>query len=302
MPGLVNAVEPAEHTSEPNPPNRPGLAANSLTARWAADWRLIMLAPSALLLQVAHPVIGSGVAEHSVFKTDPIGRFDRSYWPTLALAFYGDDTAAYGRDIRAMHKPIGGVDHAGRSYHSWDPEAYFFVLATAYFASEVAATKFGPGLTEAQRVELYAGYRQMALLAGLPERAAPADLASFREWFGRVLSERLEHHPSVDDVFATMSRPPVQAPVPEWLWKLVMWRVVGPLAVWVNVGVLPPDFRERIGRQWTERDERRLGRFAGLVRTVDRVLPPPLRNITRVVAMRRKEQIMKNVRRAAQTA
>ncbi|WP_433682026.1 oxygenase MpaB family protein [Nocardia sp. CA-119907] len=277
----------------------PGLHKDSLTARLAADWRLIMLAPSALLLQVAHPVIGSGVAEHSIFKTDPIGRFDRSYWPTLALAFYGDDTAAYGRDIRAMHKGIGGVDHAGRRYHAWEPEAYFFVLATAHWATETVATRFGSGLTEAQRADLYDGWRHTALLAGLPQRAVPKDLSSFETWFDQVVHERLEHHPSVDDVLETMSRPPVTAPIPAWLWKLVMWRIVGPLAVWVNTGVLPPSVRARLGLEWSARDERWLRRYAAMIRLVDRVMPPPLRTITRVVALRRKDQIMNNIRRAA---
>lgn len=280
----------------------PGLASDSLTARWAADWRLIMLAPSALLLQVAHPVIGSGVAQHSVFRSDPFGRFDRSYWPTLALAFYGADTAAYGRDIKAMHKPIGGVDDAGRRYHAWDPEAYFWVLATGYFASAVAATRFGPGLSDVQRTELYAGWRQMALLAGLPERAAPQDLPSFEQWFDRVLAERLERHRSVDDVLATMSRPPAPWRIPGWLWRPVMWRLVGPLAVWVNIGVLPPVARDRLGLTWTARDERWLGRYATVIRTVDRVLPPPLRTITRGIALWRKDSIMRTVRRAAEAA
>ncbi|MCP2319684.1 Uncharacterized conserved protein, DUF2236 family [Nocardia amikacinitolerans] len=284
------------------PRDLPGLGKDTLTARWAADWRLIMLAPSALLLQVAHPVIGAGVAQHSVFKTDPFGRFDRSYWPTLALAFYGDDTAAYGRDIKAMHKPIGGVDHAGRRYHAWDPEAYFFVLATAHWASEIAATRFGRGLTETQRAELYAGWRHTALLAGLPERAAPADLASFEKWFDRVLRERLEHHPTVDDVLATLSRPPRPARVPRWLWSPVMWRMVGPLAVWVNVGVLPPEFRALIGRTWTDRDERLLRCYAVLIRALNVVMPPPLRTITKHVAVWRKDRVMRAVGAAAAVA
>ncbi|WP_062980719.1 oxygenase MpaB family protein [Nocardia anaemiae] len=297
MTGLAEASDPnALHA------DLPGLSKDSLTARLAADWRLIMLAPSALLLQVAHPVIGSGVADHSIFKTDPIGRFDRSYWPTLALAFYGDDSAAYGRDIRAMHKGIGGVDHAGRRYHAWEPEAYFFVLATAHWATEIVATRFGSGLTESQRADLYDGWRHTALLAGLPEHAVPVDLPAFEMWFERVVRERLEHHPTVDDVLQTMSRPPVQAPIPAWLWKLLMWRIVGPLAVWVNTGVLPPVLRERLGLEWTARDECWLRRYAAVIRGVDRVLPPPLRTITRIVALRRKGQIMNNIRRAAEAA
>lgn len=276
-----------------------GVAADSLTARYAADWRLVMLAPSALLLQVAHPVIGSGVAEHSVFKTDTLGRFERSYWPTIALAFYGDDTAAYGRDIRAMHKGIGGVDHAGRRYHAWEPDAYFWVLGTAYWASTVIADTFGKGLSHSEKEELYAGWRHASLLAGLRERDIPADVAAFEKFFDQLLTERLEHHPSVDDVVATMRRAPTPDGVPAWLWKPVMWGVVGPFAVWVNTGVLPPRARDLLGLEWSARDERLMRWWVRVVKVTDRVLPRPVREIGRTVALWRKDKIIADIHRAA---
>ncbi|MBF6332863.1 oxygenase MpaB family protein [Nocardia transvalensis] len=280
----------------------PGLAPDAPAARYAADWRLMLFAPAALLLQVAHPVIGSGVAEHSIYRVDPVRRFDRSYWPTLALAFYGDDTAAYGRDIRALHKPIGGVDHAGRRYHAWDPEAYFWVLATGYWASTLIADRIEDGLAPAERRELYAGWRQMSLLAGLRDRDAPADLAGFEEYFERVLTTRLEHHPSVDDVYEVMRRPPAPARVPGLVWKPIMWGIVGPFAAWVNTGVLPPQVRELLGRTWTRRDERLLRLFFRVVRVIDRVLPRRLRMITRTVALWRRDRIMAQVRTSAEAA
>jgi|GEM_PF-6652878 len=81
-----------------------------------------------------------------------------------------------------------------------------------------------------------------------------------------------------------------------------MWRLVGPLALWVNTGVLPPVLRERIGVEWTARDERWLCRYATGVRAVGHILPRPLREITRVVALWRKDQIMTDIRRAAEAA
>lgn len=273
-----------------------GLAPDSLTARSAADWRLIMVAPAALLLQTAHPVIGSALVDYSVFRTDPLGRFDRSYWATLSLAFYGEETADYGRDIRALHKSMGGTDHLERRYHAYDPEAYFFVLATGYWASTVVAEKFGPGLSRLEKQELYAGWRQMTLLAGLRERDAPASLDEFEPWFDRVLSERLERHPSVDHLFDTLRRPPVPPKVPGLLWRPIMWGIVGPLAVWVNTGVLPPQVRELLGRSWTDRDEKLMRWWVRLVKATHLVLPPPIKNSTRVVALRRKNSIMRSVR------
>ncbi|SUD49044.1 Uncharacterized protein conserved in bacteria [Nocardia otitidiscaviarum] len=298
---MASPVSEIYATDDPEPARR-GVAPDSPAARYAADWRLIMLAPSALLLQVAHPVIGSGVAQHSVYTTDPLGRFDRSYWPTIALAFYGDDTAAYGRDIRAMHRGITGVDHAGRRYHAWEPEAYFWVLGTAYWACTVVADRFGRGLSRTEKAELYAGWRQASLLAGLRERDAPSEVADFDRFFERMLTERLEHHPSVDDVLATLRRPPAPAGMPALLWRPIMWGIVGPFAAWVNTGVLPPRVRDLLGLEWTARDEALLRGWAVLVRTVDRVLPRPVREIGRTVALRRKDAITATARHAASGA
>ncbi len=36
--------------------------------------RQLLMLPAALTLQVAHPAVGAGVDEHSVFRTDPWGR------------------------------------------------------------------------------------------------------------------------------------------------------------------------------------------------------------------------------------
>ncbi|MEU6587443.1 oxygenase MpaB family protein [Nocardia sp. NPDC046763] len=284
--------------SHPNPaaPQVPGLAPDSPAARSAADWRLIMLAPAALLLQAAHPVIGSALVDYSVFRTDPFGRFDRSYWATLALAFYGEEAADYGRDIRALHKSMGGTDQQGRRYHAYDPEAYFFVLATGYWASTVVAEKFGSGLSRSEKEELYAGWRQMTLLAGLRERDAPATLDEFEPWFDQVLTERLENHPSVEHLFDTLRHPPAPAWIPGLLWKPIMWGVVGPLGVWINTGALPPQVRELFGRSWTDRDEQLMRWWVRLIKATHLLLPPPIKKITRVVALRRKNAIMKSVR------
>ncbi|WP_244164887.1 oxygenase MpaB family protein, partial [Streptomyces silaceus] len=43
----------------------------------AGDIRMFLMLPPALAMQVAHPAVGAGVDEHSVFRTDPWGRGER---------------------------------------------------------------------------------------------------------------------------------------------------------------------------------------------------------------------------------
>ena len=68
---------------EPAPPP-PGGVLWSL----AGDIRGLLMLPAALTLQVAHPAVGAGVDEHSVFRTDPWGRGERSL-SSLQLWVYG---------------------------------------------------------------------------------------------------------------------------------------------------------------------------------------------------------------------
>lgn len=52
------------------------------------DVRELLMLPAALALQVAHPAVAAGVDEHSVFRTDPWGRAERSLH-SLQLWVYG---------------------------------------------------------------------------------------------------------------------------------------------------------------------------------------------------------------------
>ncbi len=64
--------------------------------------------------------------------------------------------------------------------------------------------------------------------------------------------------------------------VPALLWRPFA-AVAARCALLVTVGVLPPVLRERLGLAWTTRQERRLRRFARVVRFLMALVPPPLR-------------------------
>jgi uncharacterized protein (DUF2236 family) len=258
-----------------------------LASELAGDWRFLLLVGTGLLMQVAHPVIGGGVADHSSYQTDPFGRFDRSVWPVLAMVIMGDEAASFSADLRAMHRGIGGVDHEGRRYHAWDPEGAFLVPATACYAAELSADLFGSPLSAGQREQVYAGWRRAALDFGIPEREVPVDHAAYREWLGVVSRERLEDHPTARAVLSTLRRPPAPPRVPRPLWAALGRPVVGGLATLVTVGTLPPDLRERLGLEWTRGDARKLAAFAWIVRRVNAVLPRSIRTLPGRLVRRR---------------
>ena len=69
------------------------------------------------------------MAEHSIFREDPWRRLRESLDPVLETV-YAADGAEVGARIREAHRAIRGTNASGRRYSAWEPEAYWFVLAS----------------------------------------------------------------------------------------------------------------------------------------------------------------------------
>ncbi|HEY8800211.1 MAG TPA: oxygenase MpaB family protein, partial [Candidatus Limnocylindrales bacterium] len=79
---------------------------------WALNREAMLLlgaGPRALLLQLAHPLVAAGVADHSDFRTDPWARLRATLRSYLAIV-YGTGTAARAeiRRLNALHRTITG--------------------------------------------------------------------------------------------------------------------------------------------------------------------------------------------------
>src|SRR5260221_7804043 len=63
----------------------------------------------ALLLEVAHPLVAAGVAEHSDFRRDPFGRLQRTLTAITALSLEPRDAAlAAARGVARAHARVRG--------------------------------------------------------------------------------------------------------------------------------------------------------------------------------------------------
>jgi uncharacterized protein (DUF2236 family) len=76
----------------------------------------------ALLLQTLHPAAMAGVAEHSEFRTDMLGRLARTS-RFLAVTTFGhvDDAQAAVDAVRALHERVTGTLPDGTPYAATDP-------------------------------------------------------------------------------------------------------------------------------------------------------------------------------------
>ena len=251
---------------------------HSVTWRLAGDARLLPFLGTAFLLQAAHPTIAAGVADHSNFKVDPFGRFQQS-WGRVLEVVYAADGDRVGAEVRGYHKQIKGTKPDGTSYHAYEPEAYFWVLASGYEALVVAAQRFMRPLAPGERRRFYDEMREVGRRFGLRDRDMPTTLAEFDDWYGWVLAERIEDSDTVRDVLATIRRPNPPGGVPELAWRLPR-PIVSRFGWLTTIGALPAPVRGRLGIPWGRADEAQLAVIARAFKALNRApaswfyLPP----------------------------
>ncbi|RCG21480.1 DUF2236 domain-containing protein [Streptomyces diacarni] len=275
----VKARERHPARTDPAPPPSDGIL-------WdvAGDLRILFTLPGALTMQVAHPAVGAGVDQHSVFRTDPWGRGERSVRSVLLWVYGGEEAAAEGRRLRELHKTIQGVDAHGHRYHALMPAYYAWVHATGFPSFQhgqryLARRPF----TEAEERRLYAEWLQVGRVLGLHERDMPQTLEEFWPYWRRMLAEEIEPTDVVRELVALDMKipPPPYGPRPVRGALRAAWPLLAPglarLRRFVIIGLMPPDARRALRLPWSPRQERRMRRLGRVVAAVVPRLPERLR-------------------------
>ena len=143
----------------------------------------------ALLIQSAHPEVAAGVADHSRYRQDPLGRLSRTSAYVTATTFGAMPEVHRAVDlVRAAHKAVVGRSHRGRPYSAGVPGLSAWVhnvLADSFLAAFQA---YGPRPAlppEADRFVL----EQARIGRMLGAEPVPADAATLRRW--------IEDHPDL---------------------------------------------------------------------------------------------------------
>src|SRR5438128_2127783 len=163
MTTAATAGSQAARRREDPPPPPPG----GVLWTVGGDIRFLLMLPAALTLQTAHPAVSSAVDEHSVFRTDPWGRGERSLSSVRKWVYGGDQAAEEGRRLRRLHKDIQGTDTKGRKYHALMPEYYAWIHATGWPIYQHCLHYLYRPLSEAQQRKLYAEWLQVGRVLGI---------------------------------------------------------------------------------------------------------------------------------------
>jgi uncharacterized protein (DUF2236 family) len=257
---------------------RPG--PGSLVWQRMADDRGLLIGGATLVLQVAEPVVGAGVEQHSNFKAEP---WRRLYGTLLSLTtiVYGTtaEACAEVERLRVMHRTIRGVDDAGRRYAALQPAPWAWVHGTLAWSVIRLNELFRTPFTEAETEQYWRDWLEVGRLLGVRDGDLPPTYAQFCALIDAAAGRRLEDNRSVRDVVRSVSLIPAPAPLRFLgpVWRLLVGGPVGALSRVVTVGALPPAVADRLGLALTDREQRRLRRFIALVAGLRRLMPPPLR-------------------------
>ncbi|MDW6058834.1 oxygenase MpaB family protein [Streptomyces sp. FXJ1.4098] len=276
---MVTARDTRTAAGGPEPPPVGGIL-------WSlqGEIRSVLALPAAMAMQVAHPAVGAGVDQYSVFRTDPWGRGERSLRSMQLWVYGGERAAAEGRRLRELHRVVLGVDDYGRPYRALDPACYLWVHASGYPVYLHAQRVLGRRpFTRAEELGLYEEWLRVGRVLGFDDRELPRTAEDFWPYYRSVLDHDLEATPVVRELTAPDAAlpPPDFGPRPLRRVLRAVWPVLLPpfarFRSFLTVGLIPPDARRAIGLPWSAAQERRLRRFGRAVSVVVPLLPERLR-------------------------
>jgi len=228
---------------------------------------LLGAGPRALLMQIAHPLVAEGVAQHSSFRVDPWRRLRATLRSYLTI-IYGSTTEAraeIGR-LNRFHRAVKGpvTDPAaaralGPAYDARDPELSLWVHATLIDSTLVANERWIGNLSSSRRASFYAESLPIGRAFGVPARLLPADIDAFDAYLERMIGPAgpVQVGPLARDMAEVILRPPLGplhpalAGIPAALYAWTMWPAVGLLPERIRTGFgLTQGRRERLVSAW----------------------------------------------------
>lgn len=241
------------------------LSRESVARRTNREAFLLLGGTAALLLQIAHPLVAAGVAEHSDFRRDHLGRLLRTLNTTLAIVFGTTPQARAGlRRIDHRHMTVRGTTDHGHRYDARDPALVVWVQVTLVLTSlRLYELVRGP-LGDAERESYWAEARSVAVELGATKVALPATYDALIRYERHMLASEV-----IPDATAVGLARAVIRPF-GWIPKPLYWPIDA-----FTAGLLPPSIRLAFGLPWHVR-ERLWFRFVICALRLGLPLVPPL--------------------------
>ncbi len=248
----------------------------SLTWTLSREATVFLGGGRAALLQLAHPIVAQGVAEHSHATDDTLGRFLRTFEHVFAMV-YGDLDSAFdsARRVHRLHARVRGAMSgttgsvaAGTRYEANTPEVLLWVHATLLETTVQLYELVLRPLSADEKHAYYGETRRFAALFGIPEPLLPADWPAFEDYWHHMLSSP---EITVSPVARRLARSLLR---PSGTW------IGGPAWDWlraITARLLPPRLREEFGLPFGSVERALAESSLGALRATWWLLPGSLR-------------------------
>jgi uncharacterized protein (DUF2236 family) len=159
---------------------------DSVTWRVHADLAMLVGGMRALIVQTVHPLAIAAVAQHSRYRTDPLGRLRRTA-AFVATTTYGSSAQADAAiaKVHSIHDRVRGVAADGRTYSANDPDLLAWVHHVEVQSFLLAYQRIGPGLGRDEADQYVSEMANLGARLGLRESITTA--AALHDW--------VRHHP-----------------------------------------------------------------------------------------------------------
>jgi uncharacterized protein (DUF2236 family) len=201
------------------------------------------------MVQALHPLAMAGVAQHSNWEQDPLGRLAATSGYILTVT-YGDTAAAEqaGARVRAIHRHVNGTDEVtGREYRASDPALLLWIHAAMVDSIVDVVQRYGRTLETADADRYVAEMVGFAELVGVPAEQVPASVAALQEYIESV--EPLRATPAALHAISVVLDPPGLGDDMRELWHDIGQVAIGTLPGWARsmygFGKPDPELMER---------------------------------------------------------
>ena len=241
-------------------------AEGSAVRRVNGEAALLLGGGRALLMQLAHPQVAAGVAEHSDFQSAGPARLLRTLRASYAIVFGSahERSEAVAR-VNAIHQSV-----RGHGYRATDPALLLWVHATLVDSALLTHCTFVAPLSDGEQARYYDEMTAVAALLGVAVDQQPPDIDAFRAYV-RAMVESLEVSATARELAQALFRAPQAGPAPLLL-----------LARELTAGLLPPRLRTKYGLAW---DAPRAAALATAAAVSRRALPLLPRRVRRPPAL-----------------
>jgi uncharacterized protein (DUF2236 family) len=238
---------------------------------------LLPAGPRALLLQVAHPAVSAGVADHSDYEARPWARLIGTLDVMNKLSFGRPSASArQARMLRERHAEITGTQPDGSTYRALDADNMLWVWATLLDTLVVSYERYVRRFTVEERDQLYREWRAIGRACGVPLARIPETWADFEEYVSSVVASELGATDTAQAVADQLVHPPLPRPVGP---------VLGRGLATLTAPVLPSSLRADLGLADPPPDGGRADRIASLSRRLAHLTPGRVRRAPLALAL-----------------